>query len=196
MPIFRHLRYLCFKWFFGYIVYCLKVRVQHTSTAGSKYRKLTKFRRLLDFAHGQNQELRNVWKIIISCWLFSAKLLLYGSGWPEIFLARELKMEEELLISKGKVGMLIIVFKFAENTKGETDFYSGWSIILEHACPPPAVSPKSPHHRCMHHECIEVVRRYMNSVCIMDTCIIICPQVLIFHICTISSFIIDLKPCH
>ena len=34
-------------------------------------------------------------------------------------------MEEELLISKGKVGMLIIVFKFAENTKGETDFYSG-----------------------------------------------------------------------
>ena len=29
---------------------------------------------------------------------------------------------EEVLI---KVGMLIIVFKFAENTKGETDFYSG-----------------------------------------------------------------------
>ena len=38
-------------------------------------------------------------------------------GWQGLLLGRELKMEEELLI-KGKVGMLIIVFRFAQNTTG------------------------------------------------------------------------------
>ena len=35
---------------------------------------------------------------------------------------KRIEMEEELLI---KVGMLIIVFRLAENTKGETDFIRG-----------------------------------------------------------------------
>ena len=62
----------------------------------------------------QNAHIRRTWQLnLLKCFVLSQ-----GSGWPR----RELKMEEELLI---KVGMLIIVFRLAENTKGETDFIRG-----------------------------------------------------------------------
>ena len=106
------------------------------SPSGTKYGKLTTFKETFAFCpwqgptnHDQgermlgkalntsclqNAHIRRTWQLnLLKCFVLSQ-----GSGWPR----RELKMEEELLI---KVGMLIIVFRLAENTKGETDFIRG-----------------------------------------------------------------------
>ena len=105
------------------------------SPSGTKYGKLTTFKETFAFCpwqgpnHDQgermlgkalntsclqNAHIRRTWQLnLLKCFVLSQ-----GSGWPR----RELKMVEELLI---KVGMLIIVFWLAENTKDETDFIRG-----------------------------------------------------------------------
>ena len=87
------------------------------------YGKLTRFRRLLDFAKGNKQEcLENpaqCWIHVEHNWL---SWCLVGIGVAGSFVSKRIENGRRTFDKTGKVGMLIIVFWFAENTKSETDF--------------------------------------------------------------------------
>ena len=70
---------------------------------------------------------KDVWKIQVSVEYMLSTIdyfsVWWGFGWRAgSFVSKRIENGRRTFDKTGKVGMLIIVFWFAENTKGKTDF--------------------------------------------------------------------------